>query len=577
MGRGRPLTETDKHENTVVFLVAPGDTLDDRWLIEARIGQGAMGSVFKGKDTKQNRPVAIKILAPEHCRKPKVLARFEREAKLMTTLRHPNIIQIFGVGRRGALPYIVMQFLEGMTLYDVLKHKGGKLTPGETMAVVKQISAGLSFVHHHGLVHRDVKPQNIFVSPGGHITILDLGVVRDKSNPGLTKPGAMVGTPYYMSPEQITGTEEIDKRTDVYALAAMTFELLVGRPPFLGTSNFEVLYAHRTQPPPDASLLAKNVSKDAAKALQRGMAKTREERPQSASEFYADLEAFFGSTEKVDPKVAFAFLEQEAEKARQKDKEKAARKEKERAAARGGTGANPAVKSTRAATQAMIPVLPAGAGVHDTNPSLEPVLVRTTTQPGGPPSSEIPMARSNDVELVSNSETTNSTSAPREDEDDAPRDERGGPSDTGPDESEDSAPNDTAAGAATEAISAPARLPRPQRDANRDTRDEDETSEPKTGDNPSPSAPEVAAADPESTVTESGELRIVTTVKGLTTSCNLFINDRACGTSPCSQQLPEGRHTVRVERAGHKPVEKAVIVKANQVTLVRLELVPPVK
>ena len=137
--------ETDKHENTVVFLIAPGDMLEDRWLIETRIGQGAMGSVFKGRDTKQNKTVAIKILAPEHCRKPKVLARFEREAKLMTTLRHPNIIQISGVGRRGALPYIVMQYLEGMTLYEVLKHKGGKLTPGETMAVVKQISAGLSF------------------------------------------------------------------------------------------------------------------------------------------------------------------------------------------------------------------------------------------------------------------------------------------------------------------------------------------------------------------------------------------------------------------------------------------------
>ena len=560
------MSETDKHENTVVFLVAPGDTLDDRWLIEARIGQGAMGSVFKGRDTKQNRPVAIKILAPEHCRKPKVLARFEREAKLMTTLRHPNIIQIFGVGRRGALPYIVMQFLEGMTLYDVLKHKGGKLTAGETMAVVKQISAGLSFVHHHGLVHRDIKPQNIFVSPGGHITILDLGVVRDKSNPGLTKPGAMVGTPYYMSPEQITGTEEIDKRTDVYALAAMTFELLVGRPPFLGTSNFEVLYAHRTQPPPDASLLAKNVSKDAAKALQRGMSKTREERPQSASEFYADLEAFFGSSEKVDPKVAFAFLEEEAEKSRQKDKDKAARKEKERAAVRSGNSAavkanaNLNVKSTRATTQSMVPAA-GGAGVHDTNPSLQPVPERTSTQPGGPPSSEIPMAKSNDVELVSRAEDTNSISAPMEDP----------ASQTGHDEEDE--PGD-AAGLETEAISSPVRVPR---DSNRDTKDEDETSEPKTGDNPVTSQPGHEAGDPESTVTESGELRIVTTLKGLTTSCALFINDRPSGNTPCSQQLPEGRHTVRVERQGHKPVEKMVIVKGSQVTLVRLELLPPAK
>ncbi len=502
--------ETDKHENTVVFLIAPGDMLEDRWLIETRIGQGAMGSVFKGRDIKQNKTVAIKILAPEHCRKPKVLARFEREATLMTTLRHPNIIQISGVGRRGALPYIVMQYLEGMTLYDVLKHKGGKLTAGETMAVVKQISAGLSFIHHHGLVHRDVKPQNVFVGPGGHVTILDLGVVRDKSNPGLTKPGAMVGTPYYMSPEQITGTEEIDKRTDVYALAAMTFELLVGKPPFQGTSNFEVLYAHRTQPAPDASLVAKNVSKDAAKALMRGMGKTREERPQSATEFYADLEAFFGQSEKIDPKVAFAFLEVEAEKARHKDKEKAARKERERVASRGGTASVPiAVKSTRATTQSM-----KATGTSDTRELQRPK--------GGPASSEIPMANSNDVEMLEGSNATHAVLP-------------GAAHDTGQD-----------------------------RDANRETSDEDE---PEDGSGP-------PTSDSESTMMESGELRVVTTLKGLTISCSLFIDDKPAGNTPCSLQMTEGPHQVRIERPKFKGVEKPVMVKANEVTLVRLELPP---
>jgi serine/threonine protein kinase len=541
--------ETDKHENTVVFLIAPGDMLDDRWLIETRIGQGAMGSVFKGRDTKLSKTVAIKILAPEHCRKPKVLARFEREAKLMTTLRHPNIIQISGVGRRGALPYIVMQYLEGMTLYDVLKHKGGKLTAGETMAVVKQISAGLAFIHHHGLVHRDVKPQNVFVGPGGHVTILDLGVVRDKSNPGLTKPGAMVGTPYYMSPEQITGTEEIDKRTDVYALAAMTFELLVGKPPFQGTSNFEVLYAHRTQPAPDASLIAKNVSKDAAKALMRGMGKTREERPQSATEFYADLEAFFGQSEKIDPKVAFAFLEVEAEKARQKERDRAARKERERAAARGGPIG---VKSTRAPTQSM-----KATGTADTREVLKPVA-RTTTLPGGPPSAEIPMASSSDVEMLDANDATNAALRPAHD--------------TGHDgDDEDPAPPQHDTGIETEAVSASGL--EGQRDSNRDTKDEDEPDDSPnnaTGNNLEP-----VDADPESTVMDSGELRVVTTLKGLTTSCSLFIDDKPAGSTPCSLQLTEGRHQVRVERPTFKPVEKPVIVKANEVTLIRLELLAP--
>jgi serine/threonine-protein kinase len=521
--------ESAKHENTVVFLVAPGDVLDDRWQIESRLGQGAMGSVFKGIDLKQNRrPVAIKILAPEHCRKPKVLARFEREAKLMTTLRHPNIIQLFGVGRRGALPYIAMQYLEGMTLYDVLKTKGGKLTPGETMLITKQVAAGLSFIHHHGLVHRDIKPQNIFVSPGARVTILDLGVARDKSNPGLTKPGAMVGTPYYMSPEQIAGTEEIDKRTDVYALASMTFELLVGRPPFLGANNFEVLYAHKNNPPPDASLSNKNLSKDVGKVLMAGMAKKREERPDSATELNADLEAFFGSEEKVDVAKAFGFLDDEAARTRQKEAEKA----KKRAA----SAAN-AAKSTRAVTAPQLPRRNTG----------------DVKSPLPPPVDPSPY----DDELESTEKSAKKNS----------------PSDTesgdGPDEP----------GAETDALSQPVdtntdpsgEVPRIS-DGRRQTMDGAPGPPPS---NPVTHTTPVGNTDPESTFLETGELRVVTTVKGLTSGCNLFIDDKPMGATPQSLNLPEGRHVVRVERQGFKPVEREVKITASQVTLVRVELSPP--
>ena len=209
----------DAPEHTVVVHVTPGEILDQRWRIETRIGQGAMGSVFRGRDLQANKIVAIKILAPEHCRKPKVVARFEREAEKMTSLRHTNIVAFHGHGRRGVLPFIVMEFLEGLTLSDVLEKNGGKIGINETIAIVKQICSGLAFLHANGLVHRDVKPQNVFLGVGGRVIILDLGVVRDQANPGLTRPGAMVGTPYYMSPEQILGVEDIDQRTDVYALA----------------------------------------------------------------------------------------------------------------------------------------------------------------------------------------------------------------------------------------------------------------------------------------------------------------------------------------------------------------------
>ena len=152
----------------------PGEILDQRWRIETRIGQGAMGSVFRGRDLTENKVVAIKILAPEHCRKPKVVARFEREAEKMTSLRHTNIVSFHGHGRRGVLPFIVMEFLEGLTLSDVLEKHGGKIGINETVAIIKQISAGLSFLHQNGLVHRDVKPQNVFLGVGGRVIILDL-------------------------------------------------------------------------------------------------------------------------------------------------------------------------------------------------------------------------------------------------------------------------------------------------------------------------------------------------------------------------------------------------------------------
>jgi len=167
----------DAPEQTVVVHVTPGEILDQRWRIETRIGQGAMGSVFRGRDLTANKIVAIKILAPEHCRKPKVVARFEREAEKMTSLRHNNIVAFHGHGRRGALPFIVMEFLEGLTLSDVIEKHGGKLGLNETVAIVRQICSGLSFLHANGLVHRDIKPQNVFLGVGGRVIILDLGTI----------------------------------------------------------------------------------------------------------------------------------------------------------------------------------------------------------------------------------------------------------------------------------------------------------------------------------------------------------------------------------------------------------------
>ncbi|MBM4782545.1 MAG: protein kinase, partial [Archangiaceae bacterium] len=221
------------------------------------------------------------------------------------------------------------------------------------------------------------KPQNIFLTARGRVTILDLGVVRDQHNPGLTKPGAMVGTPYYMSPEQILGLEDIDRRTDVYALAAMTFELLTGRPPFLGQNNFEVLYGHKNTAVPDAAALVKNITKPVAQALIHGMAKRRDDRPETASEFAAELEAAAG-VKKIDLAKSFAFIAEKKKQAEARD-----------------------LKQTR---DQLAAVAPAAPPIDVDSTRLIPKYV-PKEKPAEPPrseSAEVPLAANEDVVSVLN-------------------------------------------------------------------------------------------------------------------------------------------------------------------------------
>ncbi len=294
-------------DQTVVVQLATGEILDGRWRIDSQLGQGAMGSVFNGTDLKLKKRVAIKVLSPEHAHRKKLVARFEREVSMMATLSHPNIVAFSGHGRWGALPYLVMEYLQGLTLTDILRRKGAPLSIAEAVAIVRPLSQGLHFLHSNNVTHRDVKPQNIIVTTEGRVVILDFGVVRDQSHPGLTKPGAMVGTPFYMSPEQILGLEDVSAPTDIYALASVTFELVTGRVPYQGTSNFEVLYGHRNAAIPDASQVNPQVPKSVGAVLMRGMAKDRAKRYRSVLEFANDFEQA-SHAKRIDLTKAFAFL-----------------------------------------------------------------------------------------------------------------------------------------------------------------------------------------------------------------------------------------------------------------------------
>ena len=267
--------------------VPPGaQLLDDRWVLDRVLGKGGMGTVWLAHDIDLERKVAVKVLAANLASDAELLARFEREARMMGRLDHPNLVPVYAIGRRKGAPFIVMKLLEGATLFDLLAQRG-TLPAAEVLPLVRQLCAGLQFMHQRDVVHRDIKPANIFVAPDGHLTLLDLGVARD-SHSTMTSAGTMVGTPRYMAPEQVVG-RRVDHRADLYALAALTYELFTNKPVFEGQSDHSVLKAHLASPPPDAAQVS-GVSPALGAVLAKGLSKKPEDRYQSAADFFTALE-----------------------------------------------------------------------------------------------------------------------------------------------------------------------------------------------------------------------------------------------------------------------------------------------
>jgi len=274
---------------TVIVPLTERDVLDGRWTLVRKVAEGASGAVYLAQEQGTERPVAVKILSPLLCRNPKILGRFEREARQLAALNHPNVIKLLAVGRSGAQPFIVMPFIEGHTLGQYIRQRG-RLSSEEALGILRQLCAGLGYLHSQGLVHRDVKPGNVMVAVNGQVTLLDLGVVREKGAPPLTAPGARLGTPNYMAPEQIEASHDVDQRADLYSLGALAFELLTGSPPFRGANMRELLEQHRLAAPPNAAHLAASVSRATADVLSQALAKAPQERFQSARHFMDALE-----------------------------------------------------------------------------------------------------------------------------------------------------------------------------------------------------------------------------------------------------------------------------------------------
>ena len=262
-----------------------------RYEVMSELGQGAMGVVYKARDPLIDRVVAIKTinlgLAQEE--KEEYEGRFYQEARAAGRLNHPNIVTIYDVGKSGDIAYIAMEFLQGCELRDLMREHD-KLPVDQVLDMVAQVASGLAYAHEHEIVHRDIKPSNIMVIRDGHVKITDFGIARMASSAVRTQTGMVLGSPKYMSPEQVLGTA-IDQRSDIFSLGVMLYEMLTGESPFMGENVNAIMFQTLNYVPAAPSTLNNNVPDMLNFIVAKALAKGLDDRYQNASDFAADLRA----------------------------------------------------------------------------------------------------------------------------------------------------------------------------------------------------------------------------------------------------------------------------------------------
>lgn len=262
-----------------------------RYEVIEELGQGAMGVVYKARDPLIDRVVAIKTinlsLAQEE--KEEYEGRFYQEARAAGRLSHPNIVTIYDVGKSGDVAYIAMEFLEGRELRDIL-NEGQRMPVELVLDVTAQVAMGLAYAHEHDIVHRDVKPSNIMVLRDGHVKITDFGIARMASAAVRTQTGMVLGSPKYMSPEQVTG-KTLDQRSDIFSLGVMLYEMLTGQPPFAGENVNAIMYQTLNAVPSSPGSLNPDVPDMLNFIVAKALAKELDDRYQNSRELAEDLRA----------------------------------------------------------------------------------------------------------------------------------------------------------------------------------------------------------------------------------------------------------------------------------------------
>lgn len=260
-----------------------------RYKLIDEIESGSFGTVYIARDMESNILYAAKIMHPEHARDSSLTSRFQREAYILQGLSDPHIVRIIDYGNDGDVYYIVEEFVDGQSLKYYIT-TSGRIEPLRALNYTKQIAEGLEAAHKHGVVHRDIKPQNILINNVGVVKITDFGMARGEDTATITGTDEFMGTPYYISPEQVDSGHLADTRSDLYSLAIVFFEMLTGRPPFEGGSIIDIIIKQKKERVPSICRIRPNLPADMDAFFQKALAKTPASRFQTPHEFISALE-----------------------------------------------------------------------------------------------------------------------------------------------------------------------------------------------------------------------------------------------------------------------------------------------